>query len=122
MKNFYSMMFIAALVLLPVINAGESKAAALPGSAGYDPNVPYQGGFEKDRIYKQRTSTDYWKGNSKPAKIYSVKCTSAVQSLSSLGTWTGNLLKDGTCGSTAEPATWATGNYLNFLSVLDSAQ
>ena len=94
----------------------DSTSSTTESSSGrlYKPQVPYQGVFETDRIYKKRFTGDLWKSPKKPAKVFSVKCQEAAQSLSSIGTWTGNLNQDGSCGPTAEPAQWATGNYLNY--------
>ncbi len=96
-----------------IIAANEKGNNAYQTAVVYDPLVNYPGIYEKYRIYKKRYSDDIWKSSTKPAKVFSVTCPDAAQSLSTTGSWTGNLNRDGSCGPKAEPAEWATGNYLN---------
>jgi hypothetical protein len=91
-----------------------SKTGTHVGGKPYNSAVTYGGVFEGNRIYKKRYAEALWISDSKPAKIFLVKCQEAAQRLSSNGTWIGNLNQDGSCGPSAEPATWATGNYLNY--------
>ncbi len=98
---------------LPLLALNDAELSL--GNAGqYRPEIDYKGGFEKNKLYKKRCNTDYWRGNLKPAFVQKVKCPEAADRLLR-GTWTGNLNKDGSCGSPNEPAEWASGNYLNFL-------
>ena len=107
----------------PIVGASKD-AGSKAGKSGVDPYIPemtYPGVFEKYRLYYRR-SPAFWKGTKRPAKIFSVKCQSALNSLSTTGTWTGNLNSDGSCTPPVEPAEWATGNYLNYQSTPDSGK
>jgi hypothetical protein len=114
MKKIVCLMLVVVPLILTVVAVDESRAETRV-NGGYDPKASYQGIYEKDRVYAKRHGADLWVGSAKPAKIYSVKCSSAAQSLGS-GIWIGNLNTNGTCGPAAEPTEWAMGNYLNFMA------
>ncbi len=108
---------MAGVGLHNFVVAAESPSDHEKTEAGrflYDPGTRYRGIFELDRLYFRAGESSSWKGSLAPTKLDRVSCPDARQSLNRKGLWQGNLKKDGSCGTTAEPFDWAVGNLLNF--------
>jgi hypothetical protein len=86
----------------------------------YEARVTYPGVFENDRLYWTRDPEGNWRASGSPGYLDNVRCHAARAAFSLHGKWTGNLKRDGSCGTEAEPVEWFTGNFLNFL--FDQAQ
>lgn len=84
-----------------------------PGGS-YDAFTIYPGIYETDRLYVKNPDATHWRGSLKPAYIKEVTCAETAKLFYLKGWWLGHLNRDGSCGPTAEPLEWATGNLLNF--------
>lgn len=93
----------------PAVNDGPTAP-----SEAYDPFKIYPGIYETDRLYIKNPDATQWRSSLKPAFIKEVTCAETVKLFYLKGWWLGHLNRDGSCGATAEPLEWATGNLLNF--------
>ncbi|SKA25299.1 hypothetical protein SAMN02745119_03376 [Trichlorobacter thiogenes] len=81
----------------------------------------YTGKYNAKALYYRHNTKQPWMRWSKSDNYQQdVTCAAALASLDSTGVWSGNLGVRGACGTTAEPAIFAIGNYLNQNTSLDS--
>ncbi len=108
-------------VLIIFDNSG-SMNDQVRSAIGYDPAVTYTvaeacggGGnspCETNSVYRWRGVEQFWQGHTTLSSVQS-HCTTAYNRLSTQGTYTGRLSSAGYCSTSS--ATFATGNYINFL-------
>ncbi len=114
----YRILTFSTLVLFFAAMAGFSAAQDSARGEGdlrhYQTEISYPGNYDRDSLYMRRSEKKAYMGHHRPASLNEVTCTQARKSLQQFGFWEGNLKRDGSCGSSLEPAQWVTGNYLNF--------
>ena len=108
-------------VLIIFDNSG-SMNDEVQSALGYDPAITYTqalacgGGSnvlcETTRVYRWRGVEKIWQAHTTMANVQS-RCSSAHNNLSAQGSYTGRLSTAGACSTTS--ATFASGNYINFL-------
>jgi hypothetical protein len=87
----------------------------------YDSSTSYTGIFKSDQLYRRNPDLGSWRGSKRLSHLKQVICPKAKETLSENGLWKGHLNTDGSCGSSAEPAEWALGNFLNYQDEFSSA-
>ncbi len=131
-KSVFYLLFPAIVVLsvvltvsLDVVNAASAPTVAPVISEANNKYVAgkiYAGEYSGTALYYRHNKKQTWMRWSNSGKYQQdvLLCPEALASLDSTGIWIGNLGHGGVCGTTAEPATFAVGNYLNRNSEMDS--
>lgn len=84
----------------------------------YNPAIQYPGEHPADVVLFKNPKSEAWQLIPKVDRLLKVKCGAALNQLNREGRWQGRLRPDGSCGSSAEPVDWITGNRLNYESLL----
>jgi hypothetical protein len=108
-----------SLTLIVAENAGSKKKFDMDINE-YNPTVTYPGIYLTDQLFRKNLGNGDWVGSSFVPHLSNVTCSKAKAQLSEHGLWKGNLNRDGSCGSNAEPTDWAMGNLLNYQSTLNN--
>lgn len=108
--------------ILIIFDNSGSMNDEVRSAIGYDPSITYTvasacggGGNQNcqtNEVYRWRGVEKIWQGHTTLSNVQS-RCTTAYNSLSTQGTYSGRLATSGACSSSS--ATFATGNYINFL-------
>lgn len=114
-----------ATASIDVVQATSSSAVvpviSATNNTKYVTGNIYTGMYSAKALYYRHNTKQPWMRWSKSDNYQQdVTCTVALVSLDSTGVWNGNLGARGACGTTAEPAIFAIGNYLNQNTSLDS--
>jgi hypothetical protein len=112
---------IAALLICAI--AADAAEPRRPGGEAqtkvYNPKFTYPGDYNPDVLLFRITESHGWQRVSGLDRLRRVACREALEQLQTEGRWQGHLNPDGTCGSTAEPSEWITGNRLNYEDSLE---
>ncbi|MCC6544612.1 MAG: VWA domain-containing protein [Nitrospirae bacterium] len=108
--------------ILIIFDNSGSMNDEVKSAIGYNPSVTYSQTSvcgssgnslcATSDVFRWRDVEKVWQAYTTLAKVQS-KCTTAYNTLSTQGSYTGKLATSGSCSSTS--ATYATGNYINFL-------
>lgn len=108
--------------ILIIFDNSGSMNEEVRSAIGYNPSVTYTqaqacggGGnvlCDTNQVYRWRGVEKIWQGHTTLANVQS-RCTTAYNTLSTQGTYSGRLATSGACSSSS--ATFAAGNYINFL-------
>jgi len=107
-------------VLTVADNSKKDEESTATGDQ-YDPAVKYEGIYKSVQLYRRNPDSGGWLGSAHPSHLKQVGCSEAKNSLNEKGSWKGQINKDGSCGTPAEPADWALGNLLNYEDGLNAA-
>lgn len=107
--------------VLTVADNSKKDEESTATSDQYDPAVKYEGIYKSDQLYRRNPDSGGWVGSAHPSHLKQVGCSEAKNSLNEKGSWKGHLNKNGSCGTTAEPADWALGNLLNYEDGLNAS-
>ena len=100
--------------ILRVAEKSAKREGSIVSGTLYDPTITYPGIYEAKRLYRMSSSSTSWMGSNHPAFLKDVACSDARKEISQDGSWTGLLMKDGSCGMNSEPSEWVIGNRLNY--------
>jgi hypothetical protein len=105
-----------------IVADSSKKSEESPAvDTSYNPSTTYPGIYKSDQLYRRNPDSGGWAGSARPSHLKQVSCSAAQESLSEKGSWKGQLNKNGSCGTKAEPAEWAVGNLLNYENSLNEA-
>ncbi|MCI0528513.1 MAG: hypothetical protein L0Y56_13825 [Nitrospira sp.] len=105
--------------ILTVADSSKKSEESPSVDASYNPSATYPGIYKSDQLYRRNPDSGGWAGSARPSHLKQVGCPKAKESLTETGSWKGQLNKNGSCGTTAEPAEWAVGNLLNYENSLN---
>jgi hypothetical protein len=112
--RIFGMLFGVVAVQMMAASGIAGAEQKMP-SPGYHSERIYSGAYETQGLYVRWSEKKAYMPPQLPADLSNVTCPDALESLTLRGRWEGNLLRNGSCGSTFEPAQWVIGNYLNYL-------
>ena len=118
MKNFCHFVLLLTFTLL-ITTYAPCQAT------DFNYTVTYQGTFQNQRLFQRSEKNPIWLPcPGSPKLISDLNCSTAVVTLHTKGTYTGNLSSSGTCLGTEEAPEYTYGNYLNYLNsqTLQSSQ
>ncbi|ORJ59136.1 hypothetical protein [Geothermobacter hydrogeniphilus] len=110
------MKYLALIPLFLLLMTIPSLATDDGGDDAYISTTPYPGIYQADRLYQYDDREQIWYGAKRPKLWTTLPCDQARTTLRERGSWTGNLSDSGQCLGDAEAPTWASGNYLNYLT------
>lgn len=112
---FITLCITGVLGVAPLASAKDvAKEIKTTEASKYTPSNIYQGGYLSKALYYRHNKKQNWmRCNKSENYIEHVKCPAALLAFSLNGYWIGNFEKNWDCGTTVEPAIYATGNYLN---------
>ncbi len=92
-------------------------------ASDFDYTTKYQGTFQSQRLFQRSEKHPIWLPcPGSPKLISDLNCSTALSTLHSKGTYTGNLSSNGTCLGTDEAPEYSYGNYLNYLKSSQALQ
>lgn len=113
------LVFMSCVCLSTFVHAEQKSNKTTDGGAAapkqYFADVLYKGEYIPTALFYRNEKTEPWMRMSKSDNYREVvTCKPALIKLETVGQWMGYLKQDGSCGPEAEPATFKTGNRLNF--------
>jgi hypothetical protein len=92
-----------------------SKGVVVQAGEQYDPASIYAGDHKSDILMVKTNGSESWRRIPRFDRLKYVTCSDALAALQKEGMWQGHLnMKNGSCLTADEPASWALGNRINF--------